>query len=368
MPSQPLLQFTGKSIYCAIADVHIDPWIQVDKAIITHAHSDHARWGSRHYLSHKDSEPILRLRLGQDISLQTVAYGQQFVINGVTFSLHPAGHIVGSAQVRVEYKGEVWVASGDYKLEDDNFATPFEPVRCNVFITESTFGLPIYKWRPQHEIMSEIDGWWRQNRAEGKASVLMGYSLGKMQRILKNIELQDDVLYAHGAIHTTNERLRQAGFDLPETTLVTKETDRKLFRGALVLAPPSVDGSTWIKKFAPFSLGYCSGWMALRGAKNRRAVDQGFVLSDHVDWPDLNTAVKETGAEKVYVTHGYTSIFARWLNENGIEAGEVHTMYGSEDESEEEEAVQDIAAGENAYEQHKADLDNSSTIPTEPGV
>ncbi len=170
----------------------------------------------------------------------------------------------------------------------------------------------------------------------------MGYSLGKMQRILKGIQLPDGPIYAHGAIYTLNERLRQAGHDLPELTLVTKETDKKLFRGSLVLAPPSVDSSTWIRKFNPYSLGYCSGWMALRGAKNRRAVDQGFILSDHVDWPDLNTAVIESGAEKVYVTHGYTSIFSRWLNENGIEAGEVTTMYGNEEETE------DRATGEGA--------------------
>ena len=334
MSAQPLLQFTGKSIYCSQADAHIDPWIPVDKAIITHAHSDHAKWGSKHYLAHKDSEAILRLRLGPDISLQTVEYGEKFVINGVTFSLHPAGHIIGSAQIRVEYKGEVWVASGDYKLEDDHFSVPFEPVKCNVFITESTFGLPIYKWQPQQEIFSEIDNWFAQNKREEKASILMGYSLGKMQRILKGIQLPDEPIYAHGAIYTLNDRLRQAGHDLPELTLVTKETDKKLFRGSLVLAPPSVDSSTWIRKFNPYSLGYCSGWMALRGAKNRRAVDQGFILSDHVDWPDLNTAVVESGAEKVYVTHGYTSIFSRWLNENGIEAGEVHTMYGNEEETE----------------------------------
>nr|WP_295931325.1 ligase-associated DNA damage response exonuclease [uncultured Dyadobacter sp.] len=362
MPKQPLLQFTGKSIYCTVADVHIDPWIPVDRAIITHAHSDHARWGSRHYLAHRDSEPILRLRLG-DIDLQTMEYGQKFFINGVQFSLHPAGHIIGSAQVRVEYKGEVWVASGDYKLEDDHFATPFEPVKCHTFITESTFGLPIYKWQPQQQVMSEIDNWWAQNRAEGKASVLMGYSLGKMQRILKNIQLQDSALYAHGAIYTVNERLREAGFDLPELTFVTKETDRKLFRGSLILAPPSADNSTWIKKFAPYSLGYCSGWMALRGAKNRRAVDQGFVLSDHVDWPDLNRAIGETEAEKVYVTHGYTSIFAKWLNENGIEAGEVTTMYGNEDENEEEEMALDTASGRDAYQEHKSALDGDAPGP-----
>ena len=362
MASQPVLQFTGKSIYCAQADAHIDPWIPVDRAIITHAHSDHARWGSKHYLAHKDSEAILRLRLGEDISLQTVEYGEKFVINGVSFSLHPAGHIVGSAQVRVEHKGEVWVASGDYKLEDDGFAAPFEPVKCNVFITESTFGLPIYKWQPQQEIFSEIDNWFAQNKREDKASILMGYSLGKMQRILKGIQLPDGPIYAHGAIYILNERLRQAGFDLPELTLVTKETDKKLFRGSLVLAPPSVDSSTWIRKFNPYSLGYCSGWMALRGAKNRRAVDQGFILSDHVDWPDLNTAVIESGADKVYVTHGYTSIFSRWLNENGIEAGEVHTMYGNEEETE------DRATGEGPESEGIENKNDTSPIPDDPDL
>jgi putative mRNA 3-end processing factor len=330
MPSS-LLQFTGKSIFCAQANVHIDPWIPVNRAIITHAHSDHARFGSEKYLAHKDSESILRLRLGEDISLQTVEYGELFTINGVNFSLHPAGHIIGSAQVRVEYKDEVWVASGDYKLENDHFSVPFEPVKCNVFITESTFGLPIYKWQPQQKIFDEIDAWHAKNITEGKVSILMGYSLGKMQRILKNITIGSDKIYAHGAIYILNERLRAAGFNLPSLTLVTKETDKKLFRGALVLAPPSVDSSSWIKKFAPYSLGYCSGWMAVRGAKNRRAVDQGFILSDHADWNDLNTAVKNTGAEKVFVTHGFTSVFSRWLNENNIDAAEVQTMYGEDE-------------------------------------
>jgi len=334
-----LLQFTGKSIYCAMANVHIDPWIPVDRAIITHAHSDHAKWGSKNYLSHKDSEPILRMRLGENISLQTVEYGEKFSINGVNFSLHPAGHIIGSAQVRVEQNDEVWVASGDYKLENDNFSVPFEPVKCNVFITESTFGLPIYKWQPQQIIFNEMDAWHAKNKSEGKASVLMGYSLGKMQRILKNITLGDEVIYAHGAIYSLNEKLRSAGFDLPPLTLVTKEIAKKLFRGALVLAPPSVDSSPWIKKFAPYSLGYCSGWMAVRGAKNRRAVDQGFILSDHADWNDLNTAVKSTGAEKVFVTHGFTSVFSRWLNENNIAAAEVQTMYGAEEEENEPPSV-----------------------------
>lgn len=333
--SAHLLQFTGKSIYCAIANVHIDPWIPVDRAIITHAHSDHARWGSKHYLAHKDSEVVLRLRLGQDISLQTVEYGEVFSINGVNFSLHPAGHVIGSAQVRVEYKGKVWVFTGDYKVEDDHFSAPFEVVPCHSFITEATFGLPIYRWQPQEEIFREINNWREKNRTDDKASLLMGYSLGKMQRILKNINPEEGPIYAHGAIYYLNERLRAAGYDLPALTLVTVHIDKKLYKGSLVLAPPSADNSIWAKKLGPFSTGYCSGWMLVRGAKNRRAIDQGFALSDHVDWFQLLETIKNTGAEKIYVTHGYTSVVSRYLNEIGIWAAEVQTMYGDEEKSEE---------------------------------
>ena len=345
-----LLQFTPKSIYCPIAGVHIDPWKPVDKAIITHAHSDHAKWGCQTYLAHKDSAPVLRQRLGSDISLQTVEYGETFFINGVQFSLHPAGHIIGSAQIRVEHKGEVWVASGDYKLEDDHFCAPFEPVRCNVFITESTFGLPVYKWQPQEKIFSAINAWHAKNKSEGKASLLLGYSLGKMQRILKNINTEGEAVLAHGAVYAVNENLRSSGFDLPHVELITKDTDKKLFKGALILAPPSADNSPWVKKIPPYSTGYCSGWMAIRGAKNRRAIDQGFVLSDHVDWTELNLAVKETGAERVYVTHGYTSVFSRWLNENNISSAEVKTMYGDDEESEDANADVNLSANQDVQE------------------
>lgn len=333
MAQHPLLQFTSSSIYCQQADVHIDPWHPVDFAILTHAHSDHAKPGCRHYLAHKDSESILRLRLGKDISLQTVAYGERISMNGVNFSLHPAGHVIGSAQIRVEYKGEVWVVSGDYKVQDDHFSAPFEPVKCNTFITESTFGLPIYKWPDQDEVMKDIKEWWKQNQQQGKASVLMGYALGKMQRLIKNLQPFDTRVYAHGAIFNVNEKLRAYGFDLPHIPLVTNEIDKKMYRGALILATPSSLNSSWMKKFTPYSTGYCSGWMAVRGAKNRRSVDRGFVLSDHADWNDLNKVVAETGAEKIFVTHGYTDTYARWLNEQGIEAAEVKTDYGNEEES-----------------------------------
>lgn len=330
--AKDLLTFTASSIYCPTADIHIDPWKPVDYAIITHAHSDHARAGCKHYLAHKDSESILRLRLGEDISLRTVEYGEKFFIHGVQFSLHPAGHVIGSAQIRVEHKGEVWVASGDYKVQDDKFSAAFEPVKCHTFITESTFGLPIYKWRPQQEVMDDIKAWWKQNQLQGKASVLMGYALGKMQRLIKNLQPFDQPVFAHGAIFNVNECLRAAGFDLPFIPFVTKDIDKEEYHGALILATSSSLNTPWLKKFEPYSTGYCSGWMAVRGAKNRRSVDRGFVLSDHADWNELNYAIAETEAERVYVTHGYTDTYARWLNEQGIEAHEVKTKYGDEEE------------------------------------
>lgn len=333
-PHTPLT-FSPSSIYCPQADIHIDPWRPVERAIITHAHSDHARSGCNHYLAHKDSETVLRLRLGQEISLQTVEYGEPFTINGVRFSLHPAGHILGSAQVRVEQNGEVWVASGDYKLQDDGFCTPFEAVKCHTFITESTFGLPVYRWQPQQELFDEIRTWIAQNHLQGKASVLMGYSLGKMQRIIRNLQPFEVPVYAHGAVYNLNERLRAAGYDLPYIPPVADEPDKKRFKGALVLAPGSAMGSPWLKRFEPFSTGNCSGWMAIRGAKNRSAVDRGFALSDHADWTGLNAAVAETEAETVYVTHGYTDVFARWLTEKGLRAAEVKTQYGDDERAEE---------------------------------
>lgn len=329
--SSQLLQFTSTGIFCPDANVYIDPWKPVDRAIITHAHSDHAKAGNKQYLAHKDSESILRLRLGEDISLQTVSYGEPVTINGIRFSLHPAGHIIGSAQVRVERNGEVWVAGGDYKIQDDNVSVPFEVVKCNTFITESTFGLPIYRWPAQKFIVDEILGWWKQNQLEGKASVLMGYALGKMQRLIVNLQPFLGPVFAHGAVFNVNQRLREAGHNLPEIAFASN-IEKKLFSDALILAPPSALGSPWLKRFEPYSTGYCSGWMAVRGAKNRRAIDRGFVLSDHADWNDLNSTITETGAERVYVTHGFTDAFARWLNEKGIEAHEVKTEYGDEQE------------------------------------
>ncbi len=325
-----LLQFTENGIYCPQGDFYIDPWKRVSRAVITHAHSDHARWGMGAYLSHPLSEPIMRLRLGQDIALETAAYGEEKWVNGVQISLHPAGHIPGSAQVRVEYKGEVWVVSGDYKTENDGISTPFEPVRCHTFISESTFGLPIYAWPAQQEIMNEVGSWWAKNAEAGKCSLLIGYALGKAQRLLENLPEGPGPVYVHGAIYQVQEAFRAHGLDLRPYPWLTREVKKDELRKALVVAPPNAIGSVWSRRLEPLSLGIASGWMNLRGARRRRAADRGFVLSDHADWQGLNTAIRATGAEQVFVTHGYTDVFSRWLNEQGIRSGIVETRFEGE--------------------------------------
>lgn len=325
-----LLEFTAKGIYCPPANVYIDPWRQVERAIITHAHSDHAYRGHGSYLAHHTSASILRLRLGEDIRLETVDFNEPVHINGVTFSLHPAGHIYGSAQIRVEHQGEVWVASGDYKTEPDGISQPFEPVRCHTFITESTFGLPVYQWKPQAEIFGEVNAWWRNNQVQDKVSILFGYSLGKAQRILSNVDTGIGRIFVHDAIWKTTEALRRDGATLPKVTRISRELDKSVYRGGLVLAPASAMATPWIRKFQPYETAAASGWMILRGAKRRRTLDRGFVLSDHADWRGLNQAVAATGAEKVFVTHGYKSAFARYLNEKGLDAYEANTLFEGE--------------------------------------
>ncbi|WP_306416716.1 ligase-associated DNA damage response exonuclease [Fulvivirga maritima] len=293
-----LLQFTERGIYCPQADIYIDPWRPVDRALITHGHADHSRRGHKYYLCTEAAIPVIKYRLGQDINVETVKFGEVKIINGVKFSFHPAGHIIGSAQIRVEYKGEVWVASGDYKVAADGLTETFEPVKCHTFITESTFGLPIYKWKSQKDEFEEINSWWRTNQENGKVTVLTGYALGKAQRIIQNLDHSIGTVYTHGAVENVNEVIRNQGVDLKSTVRVTQDIPKENFKGNIVVATPSAIGSPWMKKFMPYSVGVASGWMSLRGARRRRAVDRGFVLSDHADWDELNTAVKATEAEK----------------------------------------------------------------------
>jgi putative mRNA 3-end processing factor len=325
---EPLLVFNQNGIYCAVADVYLDPWRKVNKAIISHGHADHSRWGNKKYITHHDNIPIMKHRLGE-IDVMGKAYGESFTINTVKFSLHPAGHVIGSSQIRVEHKGEVWVFTGDYKDEADGVSAPYEPVKCHTFITECTFGLPAFKWKPQAEVMSDINQWWAENQAEGRTSVLFGYSLGKAQRLLKHLNPEIGKIYTHGAIENMTEVLREM-VDFPETTRVTRDTTKKEINGNLVLAPPSAHGGTWIRKMVPYVTASASGWMTFRGARRRRAIDKGFVMSDHCDWDGLLNSIKATGCEKVICTHGYTDIFSKYLREIGYDARTEATQYDGE--------------------------------------
>jgi putative mRNA 3-end processing factor len=321
-----------EGLYCPPGAFYIDPWRPVDRAVITHAHADHARMGHGHYLAAAPAEGVLRARLGE-ITLQTLAYGEAIDHRGVRLSLHPAGHVLGSAQVRIEHAGQVWVASGDYFVsgagDDNRTCAPFEPVRCHCFITESTFGLPIYRWQPQREVFDDIDAWWRANAAAGRASLLMGYSFGKAQRILAGVDAGIGPIVVHGAVEPLNRAYREAGVALPATHHAT-ELDKAALSQALIVAPPSVQGSAWTKRFGDYSDAFASGWMQLRGARRRRAVDRGFVLSDHADWPGLQRAIAATGAQRVIVTHGYEAIMVRWLEAQGLQASAFETEYDDE--------------------------------------
>lgn len=329
--ANPLLKFDDCGIYCEVGNFYIDPWKPVDYAVITHAHADHARWGNKRYLAHHLSREVMKHRLGADIQIQTVDYAERVQKNGVTISFHPAGHIIGSAQIRVEYKGEVWVVSGDYKLEDDGISTPFEPVKCNTFISECTFGMPVYKWQDPVLVHQDINNWWRLNAEEGKTTVIAGYSLGKAQRIITNLDLSIGKVFLHGAVANTHEALERNGIVLPSATRVSSEIRKEELKNGIVICPPSAIGGPWMRKFQPYSFGYCSGWMSLRGAKRRRAADRGFVLSDHADWQGLITAIDATECECVLLTHGYTASFSRYLSERGYNAHEAHTNYGGDE-------------------------------------
>lgn len=325
-----LLTASQGGIHCPAGGFHIDPWRPVERALITHAHSDHACPGSLRYLCSRPGEMLLRSRLGPEAVIESVAYGETVSLDGVQVSFHPSGHILGSAQIRIERSGEVWVVSGDYKLEPDRTCAPFEPLHCHVFVTESTFGLPIFRWPKEADVFEEINAWWKANREGGKSSVLYAYTLGKAQRVLAGVDAGIGPIVCHGSVSRINAVYRDAGVALPDTA----QTDAKL---PLVIAPPFAANPAWLRRFHPYSTAMVSGWMRIRGTRRRRALDRGFVLSDHADWPALLAAVRETGASRVWATHGYRGPFARWLSEQGIEAEAIETRFEGELTGEAEE-------------------------------
>ena len=326
-----LLRLAERGRSCAAGDFYIDPWQPVERAIITHAHGDHARWGSQSYLCSREGESVLRTRLGANAPIQALDWSEAVTINGVRISLHPAGHILGSSQIRVQHRGEVWVVSGDYKTDPDPTCTPFELQRCHTFITESTFGLPIYRWCDEREVFAEIRDWWLANKNDRRASVLFAYALGKAQRLLAGLADADvGPIYTHGAVERLNRDYRAAGIRLADTTYASDLPKGHDFKGSMIIAPPSAAGSTWLRRFGNVSSGFASGWMRVRGNRRRRALDRGFVLSDHVDWPSLTETVLATGAECVWVTHGTREPLVRWLTEKGIQAKAISAHWKGE--------------------------------------
>jgi putative mRNA 3-end processing factor len=332
--TQDLVVRRPQGLYCPPGDFYIDPWRAVDRAVITHAHADHARTGHGHYLASEVGQEVLRIRLG-DINLQPLAYGQTIEHHGVKVSLHPAGHVLGSAQVRLQWRGEVWVVSGDYKLDPDPTCAPFEPVKCHTFITESTFGLPVYRWPDTTLVMQDINAWWAANASQQRASVLYAYSLGKGQRVLAGVDASIGPVVTHSSLNALNDVYRRAGVALPVTQAVTDLTEADRHR-ALVVAPPAAAGGTWLRRFGAYADAMASGWMRVRGARRRRGVDRGFVMSDHADWPSLLKAIHATDAQRVIVTHGSTAVLIRWLQEQGLQAQAFETDFGHEGDAQDE--------------------------------
>jgi putative mRNA 3-end processing factor len=326
-----LLQEAPDGLYCPAGDFHIDPWGPVQRAVITHAHGDHARAGSQSYLCAGPSAPLLSKRFGTGAAIESLHYGEVVTLGDVHVSFHAAGHVLGSAQVRIEGADGVWVVSGDYKRAPDPTCAPFEPVRCDTFITESTFGLPIFRWDPAGTVMAEVLAWWDENRAADRASVLFCYTLGKAQRVLAELaRVTDRRVLVHGAMAPVIDVYRAAGVRMLETSTVVERPRGASCSGELVLAPLFARGTPWMRRLGAFSDGFASGTMRVRGVRRQRNVDRGFVLSDHADWPDLLHTIDETGASRVLATHGHPEPLARFLGSRGIDSGVIRTAWESE--------------------------------------
>jgi len=328
-----LIEVTEKGMYCAAGDFYIDPWRGVNRAVITHAHSDHARRGSASYLVPPDGVDVLKVRLGGDIAIEPLPYGETLDIKGVNVSLHPAGHVLGACQVCVQHRGEVWVISGDYKTAPDPTCRSMIPVRCHVFISESTFGLPIYRWRSNESIFHEINLWWQNNRDDGRCSAIFAYALGKSQRILAGLDPSIGPIGVHGAAGEFLPAYEAAGVVLPKVEVMDTQNEdqvRRFKTGGMIVTAPSANATQWLSKFGDVACATASGWMTIRGPRRRQNVEQGFILSDHADWPGILAAIEATGAERVGITHGYVSTLVRYLREKGVDAFAIPTRLQSD--------------------------------------
>ncbi len=338
-PAGSLVAFLSESasgLFCERGGFHIDPWQPVERALITHAHGDHARPGSAAYLCADESRGLLRRRLGADTSIERVSYGTPLLIGDVRVSFHPAGHVLGSAQIRLESSDGVWVVAGDYKRARDPTCAPFEPVPCDTFITESTFGLPVYRWDDTSLVIDDIAAWWRGNAESRRTSLLFCYTLGKAQRLLAELmRVTERPVYVHGMMLGMIEAYRDAGIAmLPVLPVIERAAGRRSaaasFAGELILAPVAARGTPWVRRLGELSDGFASGLMRVRGVRRQRGFDRGFVLSDHADWPALLGTIAETGASRVLATHGHAEPLARHLAGLGLESGTIRTAWEGE--------------------------------------
>ena len=340
-----LVTTTEAGLWCEAGGFHIDPWRPVDRAVVTHAHADHTRPGSGRYLTAAPGAELVRLRTHTGAVVDGLEYGERLTVGGVQVSFHPAGHILGSAQVRIERAGEVWVVGGDYKTGSDPTCAAFEAVPCDVFISESTFGLPVFQWPDPEVVAQEVRAWWEGNAASGRTSLLCAYALGKSQRLLAGLNDPPGPIAVHGALDKLLGPYRDQGIELPPTRYASVEVAKEVRGHGLVIAPPSANGTPWMRKFGDVSTAFASGWMTLRGPRRRRGFDQGFTVSDHADWRGLLGAIEATGASRVLVTHGYVDPLVRYLSEErGLQAEPLASRFEGEGDGAEEAKPSDPEA------------------------
>ena len=334
MAASPLLRPTAEGLWCEAGGFHVDPWRPVETAIVTHAHADHATPGCGRYIASPNTLEVMRVRFDRNLEGTPTDWGERQTFGDCQVSLHPAGHVLGSAQIRIEHRDEVWCVTGDYKREPDPSCEPFELVRCDTLLTESTFGLPVYRWPESKTTFDAINRWWRENAASGRTTVLMAYAFGKAQRLLAGLDPAIGPIGIHGALKGPTEAYRQAGIDLPPTLPANRTTAPEIAGAGVVVCPPSATGTPWIRPFdgpGGTRIAAVSGWMQVRGRRRWQAVDRGFVLSDHADWPGLLRTIEECGASRIGVTHGFTAPLARYVRERlGLETFEVPTRYVGE--------------------------------------
>ena len=335
MGVEDIFMSTRSGICCSAGGFYIDPIRPVERALITHGHSDHARAGHGAVLATQETLDIMRLRYGENFagSTQAVCYGEKLKLEGARVSFHPAGHVLGSAQIRVEYNGLRAVASGDYKDISDPTCVPFELVPCDVFITEATFGLPVFR---HPDTAGEILKLLRSIELFPERAHLVGaYTLGKAQRVIALLRAAgyDKPVYIHGAAEATSRYYQSRGIDLGRIGLV-RDANKADLAGHIIVCPPTAMSDRWSRHFPDPVIAFASGWMRVRARARQRGITLPLVISDHADWDGLTATIAGTGASEVWVTHGQEDALVHWCRTKGLKARPLDIVgYDDEEES-----------------------------------